>query len=402
MKPKNTQINSGCPEALSSNCVVWTGPEIPCLGVSHGDRVSEVVCGIANKVCNICKDIDVSQLDLSCLIDQCDCEGCPENRSVVTVLQCLLDNQCKLQELIGVGGDGDCCQITVNMKCLKKFDDFGNEIPQDLNAALQSIINEVCTHRTTLVFLQEQIDDLQEQIDNIVIPPPYDEPEIVTCLTPVPTPTSDVVPIVAQDYCDYKALNGTEAQITQAISQQCPGLDTLLILEPNWILNPSTGAQSLNNLWIAYCNLLNRVTTIEENCCKVTCKDVLVGFTAVFNEDNDGVILTFSEFAGTSIPNGFTDLGSIITITDIAGNAIQFTTTAPDLIANNAVIEIITTGLLTTGDFNINVQANIGNGSLTCSKCVNKTIMRDPCKFCILTATDTVTIIYKICPTATT
>ncbi len=398
MKAKKSQLNSGCPEALSSNCVVWTGSEIPCLDISYGDRISEVVCAIANKVCNICRDIDVSQLDLSCLIDLC--ENCPEDRSVKTILQLLLDNQCKLQDLITSGGTSTDPTIAVNMKCLKKFDDFGNEIPQNLNTALQSIINEVCDHRTRIIILEATVIDLQDQIDNLPDPIAYEEPEITTCLTPVATPTSEVVPIVAQDYCDYKALNGTEAEITQAISKQCEGLDTDLILVPDWILNPSTGAQSLNNLWIAFCNLRDRLINIEENCCKVTCKDVKIGFTAVFNEDNDGVIITFSAGAGTEIPNGFTDLGSTITITDISGNIIEYITVAPDLIANNASIEIITTGLMTSGDFNINIQANIGNGSLTCSKCVNKTIMRDPCRFCILTATDVVTVIYKICPTS--
>lgn len=397
MKAKKAITNSGCPEALSSNCVVWTGDNIPCLDISYGDRISEVVCAIANKICNICKDIDMSQLDLSCLIDIC--EGCPEDRSVKTILQLLLDNQCKLHDLItGSSDDGTCCTIVVNMKCLKKFDDFGNEIPQDLNVALQSIINEVCIHRTTLITLQNEIDDLQDQIDNLPDPTAYTEPDITTCLTPSPTPTSEVVPIITQDYCDYKALIGNEASISTAISRQCAGLNTDFGSIDGWILNPSTLAGSFNNLWIAYCSALERLKFIEDTCCKLDCDDIDIKFQVDDNQDSDGVSIHFSALFGNKIPSIFIDCGSTISFTDKNAKVVSYSI----IIAQESTSPEYDLSMLDLSAFvTVSINAKMCSDSMTCIKCISAehTVLNGACAACDITITGTsgsVTIFYTL------
>ncbi len=397
MKAKKAISNSGCPEALSSNCVVWTGDNIPCLDISYGDRISEVVCAIANKICNICKDIDMSQLDLSCLIDIC--EGCPEDRSVKTILQLLLDNQCKLHDLItGSGGDSTCCTITVNMKCLKKFDDFGNEIPQDLNAALQSIINEVCADRTILITLQNEIDDLQNQIDNLPDPTPYVEPNITTCITPDPTPTSVAVPIITQDYCNYKALVGDEASLSTAISRQCAGLNTDFGLIDGWILNPTTLAGSFNNLWIAYCSALERLKFIEDTCCKIDCDSIDIHFQVDDNQDSDGVSIHFSSIFGNKVPSVFTDCGSTITFTDQASLSVSY----PIIIAQESTSPEFDLSMLDLSvKITISLNVKLCSDSMTCVKClsVEHVVLNGACEACDITITGTngsATIFYTL------
>lgn len=397
MKAKKSITNSGCPEALSSNCVVWTGDNIPCLDISYGDRISEVVCAIANKICNICKDIDMSQLDLSCLIDIC--EGCPEDRSVKTILQLLLDNQCKLHDLItGSSDDGTCCTIAVNMKCLKKFDDFGNEIPQDLNAALQSIVNETCTHRTTLITLQNEIDDLQDQIDNLPDPTPYVEPDITTCITPDPTPTSEAVPIIAQDYCDYKALVGNEASISTAISRQCAGLNTDFGLIDGWILSPTTLAASFNNLWIAYCSALERLKFIEDTCCKIDCDSIDIHFQVDDNQDSDGASIHFSGLFGNKVPSVFIDCGSSITFTDHTDAKVTYTI----IIAQESTSPEYDLSMLDLSEkITISINAKLCSDSMTCVKCITAEhiVLNGACEACDITITGTsgsVIILYTI------
>ncbi len=397
MKAKKAITNSGCPEALSSNCVVWTGDNIPCLDISYGDRISEVVCAIANKICNICKDIDMSQLDLSCLIDIC--EGCPEDRSVKTILQLLLDNQCKLHDLItGSSDDGTCCTIAVNMKCLKKFDDFGNEIPQDLNAALQSIVNEVCVHRTTLITLQNEIDDLQDQIDNLPDPTPYEEPDIITCITPDPTPTSEAVPIITQDYCDYKALVGDEATISTAISRQCAGLNTDFGSIDGWILNPTTGFGSVNNLWIAYCSVLERLKFIEDTCCKIDCDSIDIHFQVNDNQDSDGVTIQFSAVYGNKVPSVFTDCGSTITFTDKDDLKVSYTI----IVAQESTSPEYDVSMLDLSEkITISINVKLCSDSMTCVKCISAdhVVLNGACEACDITIAGTngsATIFYTL------
>ena len=41
MKPVNLDTTPCSP--IASNCVVWTGPNIPCINLCKGDTVSDVV-----------------------------------------------------------------------------------------------------------------------------------------------------------------------------------------------------------------------------------------------------------------------------------------------------------------------------------------------------------------------
>ena len=51
MKPLNLD-NSPC-SPISSNCVVWQGPDISCLNLCTGDTISDVVAAMATELCTI-------------------------------------------------------------------------------------------------------------------------------------------------------------------------------------------------------------------------------------------------------------------------------------------------------------------------------------------------------------
>lgn len=62
---------SGC-NTTNSNCVIWGGPDLDCIGVCKGDSITEVVYEIATKLCNLLDDMDVTTYDLGCLTpDNC-------------------------------------------------------------------------------------------------------------------------------------------------------------------------------------------------------------------------------------------------------------------------------------------------------------------------------------------
>ena len=64
MKPLNLD-NSPC-SPISSNCVIWQGPDIPCIKLCTGDTVSDVIHKLAIELCNIMDLLDVNGYDLSC------------------------------------------------------------------------------------------------------------------------------------------------------------------------------------------------------------------------------------------------------------------------------------------------------------------------------------------------
>ncbi|MEY2869884.1 MAG: hypothetical protein RIR01_2386 [Bacteroidota bacterium] len=88
--PKNTKP-SGC-ATTSSNCVVWQGPSIPFLNLCNGDTVSDVVAGIADKICKIMEQLSPKNLDFSCL-DLTDCP--PETFN--ELFQIIIDEICEIK-----------------------------------------------------------------------------------------------------------------------------------------------------------------------------------------------------------------------------------------------------------------------------------------------------------------
>lgn len=396
MTPKNTN-RKGCPDyGVGSNCVNWQGPDLPFLDIYNGQSLSEAVYIIALKVCEITKDLDVSTLDLSCLIDTC--VSCQTDLNLVKILQLLLDNDCKLKDLIdNINGNTETTvTLNLNLRCLRKFDDFGNEIAQDLNQTLQSIVNQVCTNTADIASLQTRVNDLQDQIDNIDLNPNPTEVTISTCIAGT-RPVSQALVRVADDYCNFKTLVGDAVAIQQAMGMQCEGLNSSLGATEGWIMTPANFAQSFSNLWLAYCNLLARVTLIENNCCKVTCKDIIVGLLITPNEGGDAITVKFSTAMGTFIPDGFEDNGSILTISDIDNKKLEY----PIIVSQDGVQgEFSFVGLNLSAPLTASVNAKLQSADLGCEKCVSEQfIPNSNCPVCAVTATGkqgSVTIVYEI------
>lgn len=381
MKPKSKQTT--CPDVTSNQCVVWEGGEVKCLGICNGDSLAEAEKIIADKVCELAKELDLSEVDLSCVI-----ANCPTDKNLRTILELLLENQCTLKDLIGATTGGTTeVSLNLNLKCLKKFDEFGNEIPQNLNQALQSTVNMVCGHDTDIALLKNRLNDLEDLVETIpTIPPEIEEPKVNTCLTPGLRAVSQVVPMVAQEVCDLKGLVGSIEEISSGLSQQCSNLNSVYQVEQGWQTTVSNLAHAIGNIWIVLCDLKDRITLIENNCCAVTCEDIKLGFEVTPSEDTTGVFLKFTSKAGTAIPIGFTDCGSQVIFTDKAGNSAQY----PLSISNNATLgDFDVTGLDLTDFINIEVTAKLCADGIGCEKCVSRLYKMGNalCPYCTISVT---------------
>lgn len=398
MTPTNSNRSTPCTSTSTSACTTWTGKSIPALGVISGQTMTDTTYKIACAVVDIMGELDLSDMDLTCLIDKTPI--LPENKNVRLILQMLLDNQCSLQALIDQanGGSSTAPTVAVNMKCLTVYDSFGNAIPQDFNTTLQSMINQICQNQTDITNLKATTISLQNQIDDLPTPTPYTEPSIVTCITPTPKPTSVQVPIVIQDYCNYKGIVGQTLDVQQAIARQPSGLNSSLGTTDGWVLNPQNLAQSDTNQWLTIGNLLARIANIENNCCKVTCKDIVLALLINVSSDGLSISVTFSTVLGTNIPTGFTDTGqSTVTITDQNNNFVTY----PILVSEDQKQGPFSfDGLDTTAPMSVNVNAVLSSGTLTCEKCIGKQfIPTSGCPVCLITGTGTTgitTIVYQV------
>ena len=375
-------------------CIEWNLAPIPCLGIQTGDTLDEITFAIVRKICEIAGD-DLSSIDIQCLIDKLGAVE-PLNKTLHTYLQLIIDNECKLSDLItAINNRIDSIatpSLILDLKCLATLDSFGNQLPYNVQTVLQALISQACIIRNQIAGFTGALQLINIRIDNL--PVSYTEPSLTSCLY-TNQPTSAALNILASDYCTYKGILGTVANIQTAIGRQCAGLNTQFASDAKFIQSPTSQAHTINNLWLTVCDLRARLVTLEGCACKITCKDVLVGFSVTFN-DNKTATLNFTGGAGTFIPTGYADCGSSVTIKNDAGvttNPISIAI-AQELSSINIDISMFEAGEYLT--FSVNA-AICGNGS-NCNKCITK-VVRNTSGCCLITnsATTPVTITYKTC-----
>lgn len=385
MKAKNKK-QLGCVESFSS-CSTWTGPNIPCLNICTGDSLDDVIFSIAEFVCLNSGKEDLSTLSLQCLVDKLGITV-PTKNTQLSILQILIDNDCKLYDLIklveGKIKDPDIL-LNLDLKCLVTADIFGN-VPMVNQLQLdQLLINSVCLLRAEVNVIKLQIINIQDQIDNLNLTP-YTEPLLSSCLYSN-KPVSQAVQILSTDYCGYKPKVGTISQINSAIGKQSSNISSLFALDPNFIQNPSNGADMDGNQWIAIDNLLQRLKVIETTCCAPGCDKIKIGFTYSYDYDTRELTLSFTSGAGTFIPAGFVDCGSEFTFKDCDGNIIL--TSLQPIVYNGDLIFILPQGVcldkLTVGiKTKFCLKDSDGNVILTCQDCLSKeiSIQSECCTLC--------------------
>lgn len=397
MKKLNNCVVENCIPTPSS-CVEWNGGDIEFLGICDGDSLNNLLWEVINKLEEIAGE-DLSSFDIDSLLDICN-QNAPQEITILNILNVLKNNQICLKDFIDNLSEQlaellNTQSVNVNLKCYEQVDNIGNSLSITRDQLDQLIIDNLCSHKQRLDSVEGSIVNLQSQINNLDLTPDPIEMNVATCVDPVVAPVSSQLVTVAQDHCDLQDATGNPADIASAMAQT-PGTDnTRYGLISGWILTPANQAETINNLILKIAFLEEAIRTMQATCCALTCDDIELGFTAVYNEDADGIIIRFTFGAGTSIPAGVEDQGSHGTITDIDGNSVDFNIE----IENNAEEEVIIAGLNVTAPLTIKITAVMGTSTLTCQQCLTRTVAQAACKYCEYTVTGTegssVTIVYE-------
>lgn len=376
-----------------SKCVQWTGCDIPCLGISNGDYLDEVIFTIVNKLCILSEPLDLSTLNLQCLIDKLGASE-PSDRSLVLILQLIIDNECKLKDLIDAINaiiNQEDPPLVLDLKCLTQYDPFGQPLPYTLSTVLQSLLNEVCDLKDIVDYLSGKVVDLQNQIDNLTLSP-YEEPLLTSCLY-VNKPTSQALQIFAGEYCSFADAVGNVTKIQQNISKQCEDLNQVFQTNPDWSLTVNNLADSLGNIWVLTCNNYENIQNMLNTCCKVGCEDISIGWQTNDNEDGDGVTLDFGYQYGNKIPLGFTDCGSTVTFIDHNPDPLLRKTKTYTIPISQTFtsIEFDVSMLYLTDPITIKVCSKLCKDGEQCCNCVEveHLVMNGACNVCDVTITGT-------------
>lgn len=375
MKPLNYD-SEGC-DPISSNCVIWQGPDIECISLCKGDTVSNVVYKLALELCSIMDKLEVSSYDLSCL-NLLECE--PETWEAL--IQLLINRICALESGITPDtptGSTGCPDCVVNI-----CSEFYYTSPQgDTITTMQladyvtaignrvcSIVTEISTINSTLEQLdgritQNEIDIVNLQNGEVVLP--TITPVCVLPTTTGPQSLQDVLTALEATYCALETATGTPNDLYTAFLQQCLGLNTSPQLSgegtmqqiPGWQVTVSNAADTFNNLWLTICDMRAAILNIQANCCDTDCSAVNIIMVASLNSTTE---LSIS-FFGSSLPPGYSDCSpsSEFIITDSTGGGplvIPGINFIQDYVNTSQPYLIDLNGTQINGSYSVNVQLN--------------------------------------------
>jgi hypothetical protein len=414
---KSNTNQEGC-TPISSNCVIWQGPDIPCITLCKGDSISDVTAKLAQQLCDLLAQLDISTFDLTCFNP-----NCPNPTNVHELLQFILDRICKIEGCVfedccqGDPNSGKCCKIhatstdgsgcpqcVVNVApCLQPTDPITGDIIIQMQLldyitlignTICSLVQTISTIQATLVDFESRISYIEANCCSELIPPtrsPLSSFLLPTvCVIPNPgpagTPIDQVVIALEKAFCELRAATGLPSEIFNAILAQCANLDSSPSLAnpivamsglPGWVTqgNYTNEANSINNMWLTICDLRAAVQNIQNTCCGVGCDSLVVQMSATLS----GATLTVF-FSGTN-PGGFVDCfpsGNTLTITD--GYGAQYVINVPVLTNLNSTGYVIS-----LGNTPINIATNLTlhltgcwknqSTSTTCERDVNYTLI---------------------------
>lgn len=401
--PQDTQKNCA---PVSSNCVIWQGPDIPLINLCKGDSISDVTAKLAAELTTLVEQLDITGFDVSCFPPIC-----PKPENIHDLIQFILDTLCNCC-VNGQGGTGSgtgsftcddvkSCEMPI-AACFQYVDSFGNNVTtMTLADYAQAIANKVCSFTSQISTINNTLTDHETRLDTLeacVLPCNTEPVQPVVpssqCILPLETniPIVDFAEELELQFCNLKNATGTPTEITTAIGLSCPNLDASPSLAdpishpsmsnisgwtPN--ANVNTLAESLGNLWLTVCDLrdayLSLKTTVEA-CCGVNCADNIFNLAGTMitrlsaQINMSGVIANAFQFcAGTSGTVKIIDpWGAIVTATtseDIISDtnnstpySIDFSTGAAAAAVGCVVYSVRVEGCLITQDGSVTCNIN--------------------------------------------
>ncbi len=399
----------GC-SPVSSNCVIWQGPNLPSINLCTGDTVSDVVYKLAQYIVqsgNAQLDIDLSCITTAIVTDM----------SVDNILTLLINKVCTLQDLVNDLGSGDTVPdpLLTIAQCFRTTDSYGDVTTKLQHTAYTSAIGlKVCeintavtSHTSTLTSYGNRITVLESAIAN---PANNTGAVTLTCSgTNGPLSFANAILNLETQICTLRNATGTSTAITQAAATQCASLATSTALSkagtmaaiPGWKTTVSTAADSLTNLWLTVCDLRDAFNAIK-GLIKADCSTVVVDFAVVTINNGTAANLFFSGYS--SIPSGWANCsanGSKLTIKDALNNIHIVNVDVISAANSNTplVIQLEGTPLNLATALTFTLEACLSNSGTTCNKTVVKSTgtTTNACPNLVVTPSTT-TLAYSFAP----
>ena len=284
MKPLNLD-NKPC-SPISSNCVIWQGPDIPCIKLCTGDTVSDVVAKLATELCTVLDILNVTNYDLSCF----NLTACGPN-DFQALIQFLIEQICATETQVTIISDPATSPVNTT-----KSDPLITVAPcfvingitvMTVSQYAQAIGTRVCDLVTQIAALNSQITSLDIRVTALEAAPvptftlpniPVQECDLSATITAPGSYAMDaVLEALINDttygFCALRATTGMPSEILAAVQSQCINDSDISLVfgtpfstayAGSWIpvVTVDTLADAINNILISLCDVYQYVSTI--------------------------------------------------------------------------------------------------------------------------------------------
>ena len=399
--------DKGC-SPVSSNCVVWQGPDLDCIGVCKGDTISDVIANLALELCTIVEQFDLEGYNFSCL--QVQPSEAPAD--LQDLIQILIDRICIIEGIVPNDPDSpltsDCpenCIVPI-APCFQFINPQGDTITtMTLLEYVTAIGNQICDILDDITVLQNEVQTLQDIVNGNGSGEPIMNPggivgeiELIEAtfartssleyqISTLTDPSKGVQYItgalrsVENSLLSTQDAVGTPTELYQNmikagnIGDQARlfGLGNMNSIT-GWTSNVQKTAESIGNIWLAIEDIREAVSYIQENCCSTGCSDIYLNFRASIDIQPTTTFLSIFTDGSTGFTNDWKECqnDTRIRVEDSAGNTTTFRAALIPLIdvPSGFQIDITATTIDPTLDITVTAETCFTN-TVTETTCEN-------------------------------
>lgn len=381
MKPTN--YNKETCKPISSNCVIWQGPDIACIDLCKGDTITDVTNKLSTELCTLLDSLEISTYELSNIF----LNNCKPD-SFHALIQLLIDRIKNLEEctgctpdceghsemtVLGTGTECPDCLVSIPTR-FQYTNEFGDLVTSmQLTGYVRTIGNKICEYVDSLGNTRSTVADHEVRLGVIEAEPEYEYTPptyLPSCVSSGEIDVFSFVSLFEQAFCQLRGATGLPAEIYTSIANQSPAFNTAPQLVgsgnytglPGWESSPANMADSTGNLWLVVFDMYQAIKNIQLNCCPSGCDGISITIYATIT----GTQLKIY-FTGT-IPAGFAESnpsGTLFSITDSFGNNITryISITSYLNIGGGYTLDLASTPINIVSSLNISAITTLVNNS---------------------------------------
>ena len=414
MIPSKYYDTSGC-DSTSSNCVVWQGPTLDCIGVCTGDNISIIIAKMAEQLCELtgadCTlELDISSIILGCLQDYITQNNLPNPDTIQELVQIIIEKLCEMDENID---EDSCCDVYIPLpECLQYEDPTSGTVITQMTILdyVQYLATQICAVAEAAGLpgqtpwgqgMEVRVKKLERVSKTTTYTTPKISPKYigrVGKLTPIDTVLMDL----EKDYGIFKSTIGTASSIKHAAKKQPLTLSGSSRLNGEgpmsamvgWVNSPTNLTQSFGNAWLTIGDMRSALIDLQSISAPTTCSAITYDFQVSLKDTAKVVNGLKLDFRSCNIPNNFNECnaakGCKITVKDSSLTTVTDWCFPSQLQSSDLGFTVKDLGQLdVTSNFEITVEFCFTDGASECARTITKTLTNNV--LCPTVTTSTIT-----------